>query len=423
MAKLLTKKFIGNKEIDGEKIKLLSGQSLKAESTSGTEVELLKVDVDGKVFAMGSEVGKKSEIDQVAADLATEIGRAQYQESQLDIALTNEISNRIAGDADLQNSFDALDYAFSQEVTDRTNGDADLQSQIDALSGSSGSSLSALEAALALEVSQRQAAIASEASSRESMDTALNGMIINANNAITAEGVRAVAAEIVLSTSISQEISNRQTAVSGVQSQIDAIMQGSSSSLDSFVEVVQAFEAADASLNGAITSLASSASSGLSAEVSRAEAAESAISASLSSEISRAQQAETTLQNHINDEANARGTAFSTLQSSLSSEVSRALNAEAVLSGRVDVLEAKGFEKEKKTLTSTDVSNGFVMLSHKADVKSIVAFVDRLAIHEGEDYSVSVVGGVTKITFSGDIGPSGVSPLESGDTIYFKYHY
>lgn len=402
MAKLLTKKFIGNKEIDGEKIKLLSGQSLKAETTSGTEVELLKVDGDGKVFAMGSEVGKKSEIDQVASDLSNESSRAIGVEVGLQTQITQEIadrSNEIQGLSDsLFQELGDINTALAQEISDRTNADASLQSQIDALSGSSGSSLAAIEASLTQEIADRVADV-------------------------NAEESRAMAAESSLSSAISQEVTDRQSAVSGVQSQIDAIMQGASSSLDSFVEVVQAFQAADNNLNGAITSLASAASAGLATEEARAMAAESAIASNLSTEITNRTNSEAAIYGALSNETTYRNAAVQAVQDNLTSEVSRATSSESALSGRIAILEGKVFEKEKKTLSSSDISNGFVMLSHQADAKSIVAFVDRLGIHEGEDYTVSVVNGMTKITFAGDIGPSGVSPLEAGDTVYFKYHY
>lgn len=53
--------------------------------------------------------------------------------------------------------------------------------------------------------------------------------------------------------------------------------------LDSLTEIVTAFQAADGTINGAITSLANSAASNLAAEASRATAAESAIAADVAS--------------------------------------------------------------------------------------------------------------------------------------------
>ena len=90
--------------------------------------------------------------------------------------------------------------------------------------------------------------------------------------------------------------------------------------LDSFTEVVTAFQTADSNLNGAITSLAASAASALASEVSRAEAAELVLTNDLASEASRATAAELVLTND------------------LSSEVSRAEAAELALTERINAL-------------------------------------------------------------------------------------
>ena len=84
----------------------------------------------------------------------------------------------------------------------------------------------------------------------------------NRTSAISSENARATAAESALGTRIDNVLSN--------------VTQGS---LDSLTEVVTAFQAADSNLNGAITSLANSASSALTAEVNRATAAEGVIAA------------------------------------------------------------------------------------------------------------------------------------------------
>ncbi len=65
-----------------------------------------------------------------------------------------------------------------------------------------------------------------------------------------------------------------------------------SSAIDSFSEVVAAFQAADSNLSGTITALSNSASSGLNAEISRAEQAELVLRTDLASEVSRATAAE-----------------------------------------------------------------------------------------------------------------------------------
>jgi hypothetical protein len=85
-----------------------------------------------------------------------------------------------------------------------------------------------------------------------------------------------------------------------------------------------------------------------------------------------------------------------------------------------------GWYKESYAITSTLTSGAFFDLDHAAEVDSISAFVDRLAIHEGAslDYSVSYTGGtggVTRITFLNALVSPGQQQLSNGDTIFFKY--
>lgn len=147
----------------------------------------------------------------------------------------------------------------------------------------------------------------------------------NRTSAISSENARAVAAELALGTRIDNVLHN----VDGV-------------ALNSLSEVVVAFQAADGTLNGAITTLASSASSALTAEVNRATAAEGVIAANLATEITDRAAAITTVQSNINtvaanlaSETSARTSADSTLTSNLSSEVSRATAAEGVIAANL----------------------------------------------------------------------------------------
>jgi len=104
-------------------------------------------------------------------------------------------------------------------------------------------------------------------------------------------------------------------------------------------------------------------------------------------------------------------------------EEARALAAEGVLQGLIDALEAASvqFVQEKFTLSAGDITNGYVTLANLAITASINAFVDRLAIHETDDYTVSTVGGVTRITFAGSLITPGQEKLSAGDVVRVKY--
>jgi hypothetical protein len=79
------------------------------------------------------------------------------------------------------------------------------------------------------------------------------------------------------------------------------------------------------------------------------------------------------------------------------------------------------FVQEKFVLSAGDISNGYVTLANLAIAASINAYVDRLAIHQTDDYTLSTVGGVTRITFAGSLVSPGQENLSANDVIRVKY--
>jgi hypothetical protein len=467
MAKQLQKKFIGNDQVDSTKIKLLQDQAIRGTDSQGNEQDLIKLDGSDKVLIKGEEAALKSQIDaeqsaresadsaldarldiiegadtvvgsiakaekdakaytdQKVADLVDSAPELLNTLNELAAAigddpnfvttvvnsvatvqtnLNTEIANRIADvDAeqsraegveaslqsqitqevsDRQNAITAVEDALDVEISDRLTAEAGLQSQIDALSGSSGSSLAALEAALTQEVSDRIADVNAEETRAMGVESSLQSQITQEISdrqfAVSSEESRAMGVESSLQSQITQEISDRQNAVSSEETRAMSV---------------------ESSLQSQITQEISDRISDVNAEESRAMGVESSLQSQITQEIA----------DRISD---------------VNAEETRAMAAESALDVRVDVLEAKAFYKHKVTLTSTDVSNGYVDLPHLATVNSIHGFVDRLAIHEGssEDYTVSTVGGVSRITFLNELVAPGKSSLSVGDEVYFKYH-
>ena len=139
------------------------------------------------------------------------------------------------------------------------------------------------------------------------------------------------------------------------------------------------------------------------------------------------QDLETAHENHLNDSTDAHDASaisFSNGASGLAAiDVQAAIDE---VEGRVDALETAltpTWGREKFDLTATDISNGYIDLAEEVIAESIHAFVDRLAIHQAEDFTVSVVGGVTRITFAGDLVSPGQSQLDASDNIYIRYQY
>jgi hypothetical protein len=114
--------------------------------------------------------------------------------------------------------------------------------------------------------------------------------------------------------------------------------------LNSLAEVVAEFQAADSNLNGAITSLASSASTGLQNEVTRATAAEAALgvridgtvsaATALASRVTAAESDINTLESDLSAEITNRSNA-------VSSEASTRASADTSLGNRITALETE----------------------------------------------------------------------------------
>lgn len=95
-------------------------------------------------------------------------------------------------------------------------------------------------------------------------------------------------------------------------------------------------QSADAVAYGQLTSLSSSFSSSLDAEVQRATGAESALSGALAAEVTRATGAESALSGALAAEVTRATGAESALSGALAAEVTRATGAESALSGALD---------------------------------------------------------------------------------------
>lgn len=270
---------------------------------------------------------------------------------------------------------EAVELSVTQEISDRASGDASTLSSANSYTDSE------VSAEAALRVSGDAASVASANSYTDSQIVLAQGDIAAAEAAIAQEVIDRAAADASLQTQINNVLSNVDGAA-----------------LDSLTEIVSAFQAADSSLNGAITAL----STGLTADIDAEEAARIA--------------ADSALQGEIDAEESARAAADVTLQNNINSEEASRISSDNALDARLDLVEAVVWFKEKFSIVNGQTS---VTLSFAPKASSMSAFVDRLAIHEGasEDYSIS---GST-VTFLNDLVSSGNSQLGNGDTVYVKY--
>lgn len=108
------------------------------------------------------------------------------------------------------------------------------------------------------------------------------------------------------------------------------------------------------------------------------------------------------------------------------------------LSARVDTatvkingsnnLEALKDQAQQITLSGTDITNQYVDLSFSARSASTIALtvIGGIAQNRGVDYTVSLTGGsggVTRITFAGDLATGGAAALVATDILLITYEY
>ena len=415
MANQLKKKFIGNDQIDSTKILLENSTSFRSKKADGTtEVELLKIDGNNKVIIHkeggAEEVGYKSQVDTVASDLASEITRATAAEAQalvdakaytdaqisaipaVDLSSYETIANVDSKDA--AKLLEAKAYADQVSMDAQTASQGYADSLFDALDQTVEQGLNASLLINGTRGMEGNLIMGDESGMMYKISGLGDG--VSAHDAVN---------KGQLDAAISQEILDRQAADAALQTQITNVLSNvDGTALNSLAEIVTAFQEADSNLNGAITSLAASASSGLAQEVLDRQAGDSALQAELDQ-----------------------------TQVDLSSEVTRATGAESALSGRIDILETYVATQnalvkvvEKIVITQAMIDAEYVDLAHiVSPIASSIVLIDRLILHPGasEDYVMPTVGGVTRLTFKNELVGSGNQKLQVGDNIYVRYSY
>lgn len=73
-----------------------------------------------------------------------------------------------------------------------------------------------------------------------------------------------------------------------------------------------------------------------------------------------------------------------------------------------------------KTLNATDITNQYIDLPHLVYTDTLHLSSSRVVFYEGDDYTLSTVGGVTRVTFVGPLAVGGAEALVSGDKLHYK---
>lgn len=78
-------------------------------------------------------------------------------------------------------------------------------------------------------------------------------------------------------------------------------------------------------------------------------------------------------------------------------------------------------KKESFTLSAGDIANAYIDCAHLAAADTMMVMSGGVVHVEGESYTLSVVGGKTRITFIGDLVDPSPSKLEAGDKVHIQY--
>jgi hypothetical protein len=321
------------------------------------------------------------------SNIDSEAATRLANDNTLQANITSEETARIAGDAATLVSAKAYtDAREAAEAALRLAADTTLQSNIDAEEARAVAAEGVLTADLAAEVANRISAISAENTAMLAAVAGVQADVdqneSDADAAISAEEARAIAAEGVLTSNLASEITNRTNAdafeanlsavaraaiqadvdqneadsdashasattdrgairsefaaadaaeaalrVSGdaaLQSQLDALLAGSSVDLDTLIELVTAYELADTSIIASITALQSD----VDQNESDADAAIAAMDVAYKA-------ADVVLQEKIDDEEARATAAEAVLSAAISAEEARALLAEGVLTSNL----------------------------------------------------------------------------------------
>ncbi len=200
-----------------------------------------------------------------------------------------------------------------------------------------------LAALTAVDVAEQAARIAGDLAEKTRAEAAE----LTLTNNLASEASTARAAELVLRTDLASEVARAIAEEAYLQAQIDAKEAASNAAdsalgvridnvlnnvdgvaLNSLAEIVTAFQAADGTLNGAITSLASSASTDLTTEINARTTADTALQTAIDNEATARINADAVLQTAITTETADRIAADTALDTSL-----KAFATEAVRTG------------------------------------------------------------------------------------------
>jgi hypothetical protein len=399
----------------------ISDEEARALAAEGLLQDNIDAEEAARIAAVSAEQSAREAADaQLTSDLAAEVARATAAEGVLQDNIDAEEAARIAAVSAEETARIAGDDALSDRL-DVLEADAVTKAYVDAADAALQSEIDAVEAALAQEVLDRTADVDAEESRAMAAEATLQSNITAEETAriagdatlqsnIDAEEARALAAEGVLASDIAAEETRALAAEATLQSNIDAEETRALAAEGVLQSNIDAEEARALAAEGVLQS-------NIDVEKGRIDAILLAADADKDSfaEI-------VALINSVDTENDSAFAAYVlSNDAALAAETAAREAADSAIDTRLDALEANNyvFAKESFTLTSGDLV--YIDLGYEVEANSICAFVDRLGLHLYEDFTVSVVGGVTRLTWAGSVMTGGDEELAVGDKIKVTY--
>ena len=426
MAQQIKKKFIGNDQVDGSKLLLLNGQSIRKLDGSGVEFDLV-ADIEGQIAAEESRA--------LAAEgaLASDIADVN---TRVDNVLTNMDGTALNSLAEIVTAFQAADSDLNGAITLLAS---DLDTRIDGVD----STVAAIDGRLTTAEGDINALESGKVDKTGNSDLSGTHQWITTyptgeseSSSVSSGGIGGIfqtaAVNGDFSTfSLAQDYFKLEnTPFAGTATEVLAqngqmsLKTGANASIPTLDEHVVTKKHLDDELaalsSGGIAAIqseldATQAGAGLGVDGSYTAPVGSNY---LGSAVSL-KDADSKLDAQIKVVADGLAQEILDRSADVDAEETRALAAESALDLRIDDLEAVAWYNEKFVVNSTILSNGFVTLAHTPIAGSIVANVDRLSIFEGASEDFTVASAV--VTFLNELVSPGNQAIQIGDEVRFKY--
>lgn len=292
---------------------------------------------------------KQKRIDSQTAEI--KFGKVQIGVfTDIEAALTQEIADRVAGDAStLASANSYADSAIASASASLSGDISDLQSDLAAETSARQAADAGLAADIASEASARAAADSAEAAARAAADTALQGEVDAVEAALAQElldraagdaaeaAARAAAISAEASARIAGDASTLSSANTYTDGKISDLVNSAPAVLDTLKELADAL-GSDPNFATTVANQIGSVAADLATETSARQAADTALQGEIDAEEAARIAADGVLDGKITTEKNRAEAAEAALQANIDAEEARALAAEAVLQGQLDVL-------------------------------------------------------------------------------------